>query len=74
MKRRAIVWLRHDLRLHDNEAISTALRMAEEVIPVYILMNGYLTVSLVSVFRRPANFGRNLFSNVWPICEKACVR
>ncbi|MCC6410181.1 MAG: DASH family cryptochrome [Saprospiraceae bacterium] len=36
MKRRAIVWFRQDLRLHDNEAISTALRMAEEVIPVYI--------------------------------------
>ncbi len=36
MKRRAIVWFRQDLRLHDNEAISTALRMAEEVIPVYV--------------------------------------
>ncbi len=36
MKRRAIVWFRQDLRLHDNEALSTALRMAEEVIPVYI--------------------------------------
>lgn len=36
MKRRAIVWFRQDLRLHDNEAVSTALRMAEEVIPVYV--------------------------------------
>ncbi len=36
MKRRAIVWFRQDLRLHDNEAIQTALRMAEEVIPVYV--------------------------------------
>lgn len=36
MKRRAIVWFRQDLRLHDNEAITTALRMADEVIPVYI--------------------------------------
>jgi len=36
MKHRAIVWFRQDLRLHDNEAITTALRMAEEVIPVYI--------------------------------------
>lgn len=36
MKRRAIVWFRQDLRLHDNEAVSTALRMAEEVIPVFI--------------------------------------
>lgn len=36
MKRRAIVWFRQDLRLHDNEAVSTALRMADEVIPVYV--------------------------------------
>ncbi|MCC6458965.1 MAG: DASH family cryptochrome [Saprospiraceae bacterium] len=36
MKRRAIVWFRQDLRLHDNEAITTALRMADEIIPVYV--------------------------------------
>lgn len=36
MKRRAIVWFRQDLRLHDNEALSTALRMADEVVPIYI--------------------------------------
>jgi deoxyribodipyrimidine photo-lyase len=36
MKRRAIVWFRQDLRLHDNEALATALRMAEEIIPVFI--------------------------------------
>lgn len=36
MKRRAIVWFRHDLRLHDNEALTTAIRMADEVAPVYI--------------------------------------
>lgn len=36
MKHTAIVWFRQDLRLHDNEAISTALRMAEEVVPVYV--------------------------------------
>jgi deoxyribodipyrimidine photo-lyase len=36
MKRRAIVWFRQDLRLHDNESISTSLRMADEVIPIYV--------------------------------------
>jgi len=36
MKRRAIVWFRSDLRLHDNEALTSALRMAEEVIPVFV--------------------------------------
>lgn len=35
-KRRAIVWFRNDLRLHDNEALTDALRCAEEVLPVYI--------------------------------------
>jgi deoxyribodipyrimidine photo-lyase len=36
MRRTALVWFRQDLRLHDNEALSTALRMAEDVIPVYV--------------------------------------
>jgi deoxyribodipyrimidine photo-lyase len=35
-QKRAIVWFRNDLRLHDNEALSEALRSADEVIPVYI--------------------------------------
>jgi deoxyribodipyrimidine photo-lyase len=36
MKRCAIVWFRQDLRIHDNEALTTALRMADEVIPIYV--------------------------------------
>lgn len=36
MKRSAIVWFRNDLRVHDNEALVNALRMADEVIPVYV--------------------------------------
>ena len=35
-KRRAIVWFRQDLRIHDNEALDTALRMADQIIPVYV--------------------------------------
>lgn len=35
-KRLAIVWFRNDLRLHDNEALSDALKHADEVLPVYI--------------------------------------
>ncbi len=34
--RRAIVWFRQDLRLHDNEALTQALRTHDEIIPVYI--------------------------------------
>jgi deoxyribodipyrimidine photo-lyase len=34
--KRAVVWFRNDLRLHDNEALTDAMRNAEEVIPIYI--------------------------------------
>lgn len=34
--RRAVVWFRQDLRLHDNEALTDALHSAYEVIPVYV--------------------------------------
>ncbi|TNE59285.1 MAG: DASH family cryptochrome [Bacteroidetes bacterium] len=36
MKRRAIIWFRQDLRLHDNEALVTGMRMADEIVPVFI--------------------------------------
>ena len=35
-KRRVIVWFRNDLRLHDNEALTDALRSADEVVPVFV--------------------------------------
>lgn len=33
----AIVWLRNDLRLHDNEVLSSAIQKTEYQIPVYII-------------------------------------
>lgn len=33
--KRILVWFRNDLRLHDNEALSAAIRKADEVIPCY---------------------------------------
>jgi len=35
-KRRAIVWFRQDLRVHDNEALTEAINHAHEIIPVYV--------------------------------------
>ena len=35
--KRAIVWFRNDLRLHDNEALQDAMRNADEVIPIYVI-------------------------------------
>ena len=34
--RRVIVWLRHDLRLHDHENFTTLGGLVEEVLPVYV--------------------------------------
>lgn len=36
MINKAIVWFRNDLRIHDNEALTEALRIADEIIPVYV--------------------------------------
>ncbi|MCB0641030.1 MAG: DASH family cryptochrome [Phaeodactylibacter sp.] len=36
VRKRAILWFRLDLRLHDNEALQEALSCAHEVIPVYV--------------------------------------
>lgn len=49
MRRRAIVWFRQDLRLHDNEALQDALRNVYEVIPVYVFDE--------RVFKGQTNFG-----------------
>lgn len=49
MKHRAIVWFRQDLRLHDNEALTTALRMAEEIVPIFVFDE--------RVFRGETRFG-----------------
>ena len=60
MKRRAIVWFRQDLRLHDNEALINALRMAEEVIPVYVfderVMLGHTRFGLRKTGKHRARF------------------
>jgi deoxyribodipyrimidine photo-lyase len=33
---RGIVWFRNDLRLHDNEALTDAIKNCDEVLPVYV--------------------------------------
>jgi deoxyribodipyrimidine photo-lyase len=35
-KKTAVVWFRNDLRLHDNEVLTEALKRAEVVVPVFI--------------------------------------
>jgi len=43
----AIWWLRRDLRLNDNQALSSAASLAEEIIPVFILDPGLLDSAYV---------------------------
>nr|MDQ3017368.1 deoxyribodipyrimidine photo-lyase [Bacteroidota bacterium] len=33
---RSILWFRHDLRLHDNEALLEAIRNSDDILPVFI--------------------------------------
>ncbi len=47
--KRVVVWFRHDLRLHDNEALHEALQRAREIIPVYIFD--------IRLFRDVTSFG-----------------
>jgi deoxyribodipyrimidine photo-lyase len=48
-RKRVIVWFRQDLRLHDNEALTDALKSGEEVIPVYVFDE--------RVFKEKSRFG-----------------
>jgi len=36
MEKRAVVWFRNDLRLHDNEALVEAIATGAEIVPVYV--------------------------------------
>jgi deoxyribodipyrimidine photo-lyase len=56
MKRRAIVWFRQDLRLHDNEALTNAFRLAEEVLPVYVFDDRVLKGTTRFGFRKTEKF------------------
>jgi deoxyribodipyrimidine photo-lyase len=47
--KRAIVWFRNDLRLHDNEALQEALSNADEIIPIYVIDE--------RIFRGKTSFG-----------------
>ncbi len=54
--RRAIMWFRHDLRLHDNEALQEALSAAQEVIPVYVFDERRFTGRTKYGFKKTGKF------------------
>lgn len=56
MSRRAIVWFRQDLRLHDNEAMNDALKHSEEIIPVYIFDERIFRAKTIFGFPKTGKF------------------
>lgn len=59
-KKRAVVWFRQDLRLHDNEALAGAIKTGAEVIPVYVfderLFRGKTSYGFPKIGRHRAKF------------------
>lgn len=53
--KRAIVWFKTDLRLHDNETLVQAINYSDEVIPVYCLDESHFKTSKFG-FNKTGNF------------------
>jgi len=57
---RGIVWFRNDLRLHDNEALTDAVKTCDEVLPVYVfdtrIFRGYTKFGFRKIDRHRARF------------------
>lgn len=55
-RKRAIVWFRQDLRLHDNEAIHDALKHADELLFVYVFDTRLFHDETEYGFRKTGNY------------------
>lgn len=59
-KELAILWFRHDLRLHDNEALKEISAAAQTILPVYVidsrLVNGELPGGIPRMYRTRIQF------------------
>ncbi|MBU3713739.1 MAG: DASH family cryptochrome [Ferruginibacter sp.] len=53
--KRAVIWFKTDLRLHDNETLNKALDQSDEVIPVYCLDDDHFTTNDFG-FKKTGNF------------------
>jgi deoxyribodipyrimidine photo-lyase len=54
--KRAIVWFKTDLRLHDNEALNEALKIADEIYPVYVFDERIFNAISENGFRKTGAF------------------
>ena len=42
-----LVWFRNDLRIHDNELLTEAIRKADKVLPVFCFDPFYFIIPLI---------------------------
>lgn len=63
-RKRAIVWFRQDIRIHDNEALIEALRCVDEVIPVFVFDERTFMGKTRFGFPKWVNTGRSLLLKV----------
>ncbi len=54
--KRAILWFKTDLRLHDNEALIEAIKVAEEIYPVFVFDERIFNSFSDHGFRKTASF------------------
>jgi deoxyribodipyrimidine photo-lyase len=62
--RTILVWFRNDLRLHDNEILSEAIRRADKVLPVYIFDPYYFKTGASGVLKTGSFRARFLIESV----------
>lgn len=56
MNKKAIVWFRNDLRVHDNQALSEAIEAADQVVPVYVFDDRVFKAKTKFGFRKTGVF------------------
>jgi deoxyribodipyrimidine photo-lyase len=59
-----LVWFRNDLRIHDNEILSEAVRRADKVLPVYVFDPYYFRTSASGVLKTGSFRARFLLESV----------
>jgi deoxyribodipyrimidine photo-lyase len=59
-----LVWFRNDLRVHDNEILSEAIRKADQILPVYCFDPYYFKTTDVGTIKTGAHRARFLVESV----------
>ena len=71
MAERVLVWLRNDLRIHDNEAMDAAIRNRPQSLSVvYCLDPRHFGKTRLCGFPKTGSFRARFLFRHWLICEK----